>query len=139
MFFLGFGLRSTGKVVLQRVRLNSGFCELVRSPRSRCESLDAVALAFSGVTDGAQRGRLASPSYSLQCRNLIAAAQNLLYCSMLTTAEMWVVLFDLVAGSAADQRRILVWLVRIIRMLSRSKAIISSVVRFRPMAACDSR
>ena len=134
MFFLGFGLRSTGKVVLQRVRLNSGFCELVRSPRSRCESLDAVALAFSGVTDGAQRGRLASPSYSLQCRNLIAAAQNLLYCSMLTTAEMWVVLFDLVAGSAADQRRILVWLVRIIRMLSRSKAIISSVVKLRPMA-----
>src|SRR5271165_5758643 len=108
MFFLGFGLRSTGKVVLQRVRLNSGFCELVRSPRSRCESLDAVALAFSGVTDGAQRGRLASPSYSLRCRNLIAAAQNLLYCSMLTTAEMWVVLFDLVAGFAADQRRILV-------------------------------
>src|SRR5271157_5994273 len=108
MFFLGFGLRSTGKVVLQRVRLNSGFCELVRSPRSRCESLDAVALAFSGVTDGAQRGRLASPSYSLQCRNLIAAAQNLLYCSMLTATEMWVVLFDLVAGSAADQRPILV-------------------------------
>src|SRR5271165_4616995 len=27
---------------------------------------------------------------------------------MLTAAEMWVVLFDLVAGSAADQRRILV-------------------------------
>src|SRR5271165_1553395 len=84
MFFLGFGLRSSGRIVLQRIRLNSGLPKFVRSPRSWRESLDAVALALSGVTDGAQRGRLACSGYSLQSRNLIAAAQNLLYCSMLT-------------------------------------------------------
>src|SRR5271157_5895600 len=108
MFFLGFGLRSSGKMMLQRIRLNSGLSKFVRSPRGGREAFDVVALALSGVTDGAQRGRLACSGYSLQRRNLIAAAQNLLNCSMLTAAEMWVVLFDLVAGSAADERRILV-------------------------------
>src|SRR5271157_3756866 len=108
MFFLGFGLRFSGKVMLQRIRLNSGFSKFLCSPRGGRESLDAVALAFSGVTDGAQRGRLACSGYSLQRRNLIAAGKDLLNCSMLTAAEMWVVLFDLVAGSAADERRILV-------------------------------
>src|SRR5271169_1879178 len=70
MFFLGFGLRSTGKVVLQRVRLNSCLSEFVRSPRGGRETLDAVALAFSGVADGTQRGRLACSGYSLQRRGL---------------------------------------------------------------------
>src|SRR5271165_4818717 len=32
MFFLGFGLRSTRKVVLQRTRWNSGLSKFVRSP-----------------------------------------------------------------------------------------------------------
>ena len=32
MFFLGFGLRFSGKVMLQRIRLNSGLSEFLRSP-----------------------------------------------------------------------------------------------------------
>src|SRR5271165_4828880 len=32
MFFLGFGLRFSGKMMLQRIRLNSGLAKFVRSP-----------------------------------------------------------------------------------------------------------
>src|SRR5271157_414627 len=108
LFFLGSGLWFSRKVMLQRIRLNTSLSKFLCSPRGWRETLDAVALAFSGVTDGAQRGCFTCSGYSLQRRNLIAATQNLLYCSMLTAAEMWVVLFDLAAGLAADQRRILV-------------------------------
>src|SRR5271169_3965447 len=64
MLFSGIGLQSSGEVVLQRVGLNSGFCQLVRSPRSGRQAFDTVTFAVSGVTDGAQRGRLAGSGYT---------------------------------------------------------------------------
>jgi hypothetical protein len=77
----------SGKVVLQRVGLNSGFCQCVRSPRRGRQTFDTVTFTVSGVTDGAQRGRLAGSGDSLQRRDLIAATEDLLYGSMLGAAE----------------------------------------------------
>src|SRR5271166_3005781 len=74
MFFLGSGLWFSRKVMLQRIRLNTGLSKSLCSPRGWRETLDAVALALSGVTDGAQRGRFACSGYALQSCNLIAAA-----------------------------------------------------------------
>src|SRR5271167_3842123 len=55
MFFLGSGLWFSRKVMLQRIRLNTGLSKFLCSPRGWRETLDAVALALGGVTDGAQR------------------------------------------------------------------------------------
>src|SRR5271157_4259795 len=94
-------------MVLQRVRLNSGFSQLVRSPRGGRQAFDTVTFALRGVADGGQRGRLAGSGYTFKSGDLIAAAEDLLDGSMLAAAEMWMVLLDVVAGPDADQRWIL--------------------------------
>ena len=66
MLVSGVGLRSSGKVMLQHVGLNSGFCQLVRRSRGGRQTFDPVTFAVSGVTNGAERGRLAGSGDSLQ-------------------------------------------------------------------------
>ena len=75
-------------MVLQRIGLNSGFCQLVRSSRGGRQTFDTVAFAFSGVTDGTQRSGLAGAGYTFKSGDLIVAAEDLLDCSMLAAAKM---------------------------------------------------
>ena len=79
----------------------------MRGSRGRCKTLDAVALAFGGVTNGCQRSGFACPGYALKRRDLIATAENLLYRPMLAAAEMRVVVLNLPSGAVIGEHGIL--------------------------------
>ena len=83
-----FGLLSAGQVMLQGMRGDARFFELLRCAGSWGEAFGTVALLFGGCADGRERSGLARAGDTLQADHLIPARENLFHHHALAAAKM---------------------------------------------------
>src|SRR5690348_6099213 len=92
---------------LERVRFDACLRELVRSPRSRRESFDLVALAFGGIADRYKRRCLSCAGGAFEGRHLVAAGENVIHRGTLALIEVAVIVRDGFSRPLTNELRML--------------------------------
>lgn len=82
------------QVPLQRARFDPGLGERVRRTRRRREAFDLVPLTFGGIAHCDERRRLARAGGALECRDLVAAPENLLDRRALAVIQVLLIVGD---------------------------------------------